>query len=207
MAWTKPINGLLSLSLAAALWPALAAAQSSQEPLWRAQNPDEQLVVPGYAGGLSPFPQTAPAAELIPPPELAPPSPEAQQAMAAAGILTEIRQLLTEASAFEADFGLLNVRAITIGPAGARALVGTRWVKPEDTIFVPQKQNARASQLLQQLQTIDPNLAEAVASEVNAQILAQGPQALRVQQIGRGQIEVVSPDGQRRTLPFTKAPW
>lgn len=203
MVWTK-----VSLTTAL-LGVVLSSAAYGQEPLWRGSNPDVTDLVPAYAGNLSPFPMRKAADELLPPPVLTEPSlTEADhKAIEAASVLTEIRKLLKEDVAFTPDFSLIQVRAITIGPKGATALISNQWQRQGAILFVPMMQNNGIIGMLSRLQTLDPNLAGVVREEVNGRVLKQGPAAMRIAQITRQAVEVTDPEGKKHKLPFVASGW
>lgn len=200
MVWTRA-----SLTLALLL----ATAAQAQEPMWRGANTDPSDVVPAYAGNLSPFPTYKSSDELLPPPVFTEPTltDADRQAIEAAGILTEIRKLLKEDIAFSPDFNLVSVRAITIGPKGATALIGSNWQKTGTLLFVPMMQNTDILGMLSRLQALDPNLAGVVRDEVNARVVSQGPAAMRITDITRNTVEVTDPEGKKHKLPFVTSGW
>lgn len=201
MVWTRA-----SLALAVIL---AASAAQAQESLWRGTNTDATDVVPAYAGNLSPFPLMQSSEELLPPPVFteATLTDTDRQAIEAAGILTEIRKMLKEDIAFMPDFSLVTVKAITIGPKGATALIGSNWQKQGSLLFVPMMQNGDVLGMLSRLQALDPNLAGVVREEVNTRVVSKGPAAMRISTITREVVEVTDPEGKKHKLPFAASGW
>lgn len=191
-----------------------AAAQMHGDLLWRVENfaPAEQ-VPPFDEGFESPLPQQQQnPADLLPPPDFeialsAAELAERERSRRTAQLLEEIRKLMSSSNVFAPDLSGLAVNGVVKAQGEFSALVEGRWVRIGDVISVPVKGVIKAYEMLDELETLDEDLAEIVGEELEGKIKTASQLELTVDKIDVGTIELVGPNGEQQVLSVIPSGW
>lgn len=185
MAW---ISSILCLFVGVfMLAPAQAQAQSV-EALWRIENVLEPTVPPAYNNNISPFPiKQRPVERVVEPeqPEIDPQEAARAQsrALRAASLLSQIREILRNDSAFSEDVSGVKVAATSLGFNNNRALINGQWVGVGEEVRVPVVAAERVTSLLAQLEGLDSRLADIVRDGVEERLQASREATIEIVRI------------------------
>lgn len=189
------------------------AAQAQQESLWRVESKIAGEAPPPYANNLSPFPikqrpveeTVAVEEELQIDPQMA--AEEQRKALQAAGLLSEIREILRDERAFSEDVSNINVQATARGPGGEMVLVNGVWRKLGDTMIVPIVSARRVVELLERLRGLDERLAQIVDDSVRERLEASGDARITISRVEAGRVIFVNLRGQEIVISYERSNW
>ncbi len=205
------LAGLMLATLTAGLWPVSGGAQV-KELLWRVENPDPSEAVPPFDNNISPFPiiVAPPSAQgetniVVPDPEILAAQSRAVQA---AGILAEIREVLKASeTSFRPDTTSVIAEAVSEGQQGRLVLIDNHWLGKGDTINVPIIAAQRIIDLLNELDNVDPSLADVVYDEIHDRMTTRGNVPLKIVSIDDNYVELTDEFGNRHTVAFIPSGW
>lgn len=207
------------LSLAMFFVAQTAHAQMRGEALWRVESEVPSQQVPLYDGQPSPFPIKEPPPPPEPEeeevaqaeeqePELTPEQRLAQQrTQRAASLMSRIREILKQESAFAPDLSVVVIEAIVSGQAGDMALIRGKWFFEGDYIETPVQTANNLLTLMSGLEQADENLAEIVQEEVETKLAEAGPERVLIREIAEDGVTLRLPDGHNHVISFNSQGW
>ncbi len=161
------------------------------EPYWKVTAEKENVAIPEYLGGKSPFPYIEPpkvveVVEVVKEPEpVYDPTLIEKEARnkKAAEILAEIRDILLSEKAFNPDLSNVRVSGVIRGEQDISALIDNEWIKSGEELKVPVQAVDRLLGLVGYLRTLSPDLSDTVQAKIDTKLAEIGNFKLRLDRV------------------------
>lgn len=183
-----------------------ARPTQTSQALWRVESSQERAITPSYNQQKTPFAvkeMPVVAVKKVVKPVIAEPeiSPEEmlrrERSKKAAVLLGEVRDILSDEKAFEADVSQLKLGGRMKGPKGFRVYVNGEWLGVGAVLKVPVIANANIGQLISDLAAVDEKIAEVVKLQSDEKMNALKEYQLTIEEIHSDKV-VFQDETQRR---------
>lgn len=208
---------VLSLYVISVAEVAEAARGQSKEKdaMWNVENTEKKQIVPSYTGGDSPFPvQIKSAADL----KLQrtdnhkrlkrvvvkrkKPSKGADNSEQISELLKEIRSIIAAKQAYNPNTDTIRIDGRIDSTFGAKVLIHDRWFSVGENILVSIMQTNELLNLIEELKSLDSNLAEIVSGDLKTKMEESKHTELVLTKIGKDFVELKDNLGKTHVISF-----